>query len=66
MPAMYSKAYRWVAEMNEISDFIGDDRPEHAMQKAAGELYERLAADFDGGKQEIDTLSAFVVGTKKE
>jgi 3-hydroxyisobutyrate dehydrogenase-like beta-hydroxyacid dehydrogenase len=66
MPAMYSKAYRWVAEMNEISDFIGDDRPEHAMQKAAGELYERLAADFDGGKQEIDTLSAFVAGTKKE
>jgi 3-hydroxyisobutyrate dehydrogenase-like beta-hydroxyacid dehydrogenase len=66
MPAMYSKAYRWVAEMNEISDFIGDDRAEHAMLEAAGQLYERLAADFDGGKQEIDALSAFVAGTKKE
>jgi 3-hydroxyisobutyrate dehydrogenase-like beta-hydroxyacid dehydrogenase len=66
MPTMYSKAYRWVAEMNEISDFIGDDRPEHAMLEAAGELYERLAADFDGEKQEIGALNQFVAGTKKE
>ena len=66
MPGMYSKAYRWVAEMNEISDFIDSDHPEHAMLGAAGELYQRLAADFDGDKQEIDALSAFVAGTKKE
>jgi 3-hydroxyisobutyrate dehydrogenase-like beta-hydroxyacid dehydrogenase len=66
MPAMYSKAYRWVAELNEISDFIGDDRAEHVMLEAAGQLYERLAADFDGEKQEIGALSNFVAGTKKE
>jgi hypothetical protein len=66
MPAMYSKAYRWVAEMDEISDFIGDENAEHAMLEAAGQLYERLAVDFDGKKQEISALSAFVAGTKKE
>ena len=66
MPTMYSKAYRWVAEMNEISDFIGNGKPEHAMLDAAGELYQRLAADFDGDKQEIEALSTFVAGTKKE
>jgi putative dehydrogenase len=66
MPTMYSKAYRWVAEMNEISDFIGDDKAEHAMLEAAGELYERLAADFEDGKQEIGALEKFVAGAKKE
>ena len=66
VPTMYSKAYRWVAEMNEISDFIGDDKSEHAMLDAAGLLYERLAADFDGGKQEIGALETFVAGAKKE
>lgn len=66
MLTMYSKAYRWVAEMNEISDFIGDDKPEHAMLEAAGLLYERLAADFDGAKDEIGALDSFVAGAKKE
>jgi 3-hydroxyisobutyrate dehydrogenase-like beta-hydroxyacid dehydrogenase len=65
MPTMYSKAYRWVAEMNEISDFIGDDKPEHAMLDAAAQLYERLAADFDGAKDEIGALDSFVAGAKK-
>lgn len=66
MPAMYSKAYRWVAEMHEIAGFIDEQHPEHAMMDAAAELYVRLAADFDGGKQEIGALSDFVAGTKKE
>src|ERR1700693_4489501 len=35
VPAMYSKSYRWVAEMEEISDFIGDDHAEHTMMEAA-------------------------------
>jgi hypothetical protein len=63
VPAMYSKSYRWVAEMEEISDFIGDDHAEHTMMEAAAQFYERIAADFDGGKQEIGAIDAFIAGT---
>ncbi len=59
---MYSKSYRWVAEMNEISEFVGDGFPEHAMMKAAAEFYERIADDFDGGKQEIGAMDKFISG----
>jgi len=64
-PFMYSKAYRWVAEMNEISDFVGDEFPEHAMMEAAAEFYERIAADFEGDKQEIGAMDQFIGGAKK-
>lgn len=60
MPGMYSKAYRWVAELDEISDFVGKDHPENEMLAAAARLYERIAADFDGGKDEIAALDKFV------
>jgi len=59
-PAMYSKAYRWVAEMEEISDFVGKDYPEHAMLDASARLYERIAADFDGEKKEVGVMEKFV------
>jgi 3-hydroxyisobutyrate dehydrogenase-like beta-hydroxyacid dehydrogenase len=64
VPSMYSKAYRWVAEMNEIADFVGDDFPEHAMMEAAAKFYERIADDFDGDKQEVGAMDKFVGGTK--
>ena len=51
MPDMYSKAYRWVAELDEISDFVGKDHPEHAMLTAAARLYERIAEDVEGGER---------------
>jgi putative dehydrogenase len=60
IPFMYSKSYRWVAEMNEISDFVGDEFPEHAMMEAAAEFYERIAADFEGDKQEIGAMDKFI------
>ena len=60
MPGMYSKAYRWVAELDEISDFVGKDHAESQMLAAAARLYERIAADFDGDKEEIATLDKFV------
>jgi L-threonate 2-dehydrogenase len=65
IPFMYSKSYRWVAEMNEISDFVGDEFPEHAMMEAAAEFYERIAADFEGDKQEIGAMDQFIGGAKK-
>ncbi len=60
VPAMYSKAYRWVAELEEISAFVGEDRPEHAMLEAAARLYERIAADVEGEKKETGVLNKFL------
>ena len=60
VPAMYSKAYRWVAELEEISDFVGNDRPEHAMLDAAARLYERIAKDFEEDKKEVGEMDKFL------
>jgi hypothetical protein len=60
MPNMYPKAYRWVAELDEISAFVGADRAEHAMLEAAARLYERIAADYDGDKTETGELDKFL------
>src|SRR5262245_43260834 len=60
MPAMYSKAYRWVAEMEEIAAFVGKDPAAHQMFDGYAHFYERMAADYEGEKQEVGALSAFV------
>ena len=59
-PRMYSKAYRWVAELNEISAFVGKDFPESEMLTAAARFFERIADDFEGGKEEIEALDKFL------
>ncbi len=58
-PGMYSKAYRWVAEMEEIAAFVGEDPAARQYFEGAARLYERLAADFEGEKREIAALDAF-------
>ncbi len=60
VPDMYAKAYRWVAELEEISDFVGKDRAEHAMLDAAARLYERIAKDVEGEKKETGVLDEFL------
>jgi putative dehydrogenase len=60
VPNMYPKAYRWVAELDEVAAFVGTDRPEHEMLSAAARLYERLAADVDGDNKETGALDAFL------
>lgn len=59
MPRMYSKAYRWVAEMEEIAEFVGEDPAARQFYLAAAQLYQRIAADFDGPNQETAALDAF-------
>ena len=44
LPRMYDKAYRWVGEMEEISDFLGASKPSSDMYAAIARLYEFLAA----------------------
>src|SRR5262249_42676519 len=60
VPSMYGKAYRWVAELDEISSFVGSDHAEHAMLSAAARLYERLAEDLEEEKEEIGLLDRFL------
>jgi hypothetical protein len=49
-----------VAELEEISTFVGEDHDEHAMLDAAARFYERIAQDFDGEKQEVGALDKFL------
>jgi len=59
MPRMHSKAYRWVAEMEEIAAFVGPGQTGDGFYQAAAALYERIAADFEGPNQETAALDAF-------
>ncbi len=62
VPNMYPKAYRFVAELDEIADFVGDDHPEHAMFSAAARFYERFAEDVEGEKKDVGALDKFLKG----
>lgn len=58
VPDMFPKAYRWVAEMEEIAGFTGGEA-EREMYEAIATLYERLAQDQAGAKDEISALAGF-------
>ncbi len=60
VPDMYPKAYRWVAEMQEIAAFAGDDTSTRDIYMAISALYERLALDAAGPKREVARLDAFL------
>ncbi|MDR5761494.1 DUF1932 domain-containing protein [Caballeronia sp. LZ035] len=55
VPRMPPKAYRWVAEMEEIAQFIGEEYAEHRVYEGAAGLYARLAKDRDA----TDALERF-------
>ncbi|HEX4040290.1 MAG TPA: DUF1932 domain-containing protein [Xanthobacteraceae bacterium] len=58
---MPPKAYRWVAEMHEIADFVGDDPGARDLYRGAAEFYQRFADDFEGGdKNEAAALEKFL------
>ncbi len=59
VPNMYSKAYRWVAEMEEIAEFCSDDDEAEDLFDAAAEFYERIAEDYEGAKEETRKLDQF-------
>jgi putative dehydrogenase len=44
IPRMYDKAYRWVGEMEEISDFLADNKASNDIYAAVARLYADLAA----------------------
>jgi 3-hydroxyisobutyrate dehydrogenase-like beta-hydroxyacid dehydrogenase len=60
VPRMYSKAYRFVGEMEQIAEFVGTDHPESKFFAGAAGLYTRLAEDHAGANRETGALSAFL------
>ncbi len=59
MPKMPPKAYRWVAEMEEIAAFVDQDPAGAAFYQAAASLYQRIAGDLAGDHKEVEALEAF-------
>ena len=55
---MYHRAYRWVAEMEEIADFSGDEDIRD-MYLAISRLYQKIAKDLDGDQNDVRTLKGF-------
>ncbi len=60
LPMMPAKAYRWIAEMQEIAGFVGDDPAARALYEGAAHFYQRIADDFSGGQQDVAALTAFL------
>jgi putative dehydrogenase len=57
---MPPKAYRWVAEMHEIADFVGEDASAHELYVGAAHFYEQIAGDFAADKKAVSALEAFL------
>jgi 3-hydroxyisobutyrate dehydrogenase-like beta-hydroxyacid dehydrogenase len=57
---MPPKAYRWIAEMHEIADFVGEDPAGHELYLGAAHFYEQVARDFEGDKTEVSAIEAFL------
>jgi 3-hydroxyisobutyrate dehydrogenase-like beta-hydroxyacid dehydrogenase len=55
IPDMLPKAYRWMPEMKEIEQFIGD-RPEAAIFRGASDLYGQIAEDQAADAQLVPVL----------
>ena len=56
---MPPKAYRWVAEMHEIADFVGDDPSGHELYVGAAHFYEQFARDFETDKVADTAIKEF-------
>ncbi len=67
LPTMFPKAYRWVAEMEEIAAFLAGDAAAQQIYQGAARLYQRLA---DGAatpeKGELAAIAAFSRKAKRD
>ena len=65
LPDMVPKAYRWVAEMREISGFLGPDHPASQIYEGFARWFEHLAEDAKGDAMDAALLKAFAETSKK-
>ena len=56
IPDMFPKAYRWVAEMEEISEFLGADDPAALIFKGMAGVFRTIADDRAGSRELSTTL----------
>jgi L-threonate 2-dehydrogenase len=60
LPMMPAKAYRWIAEMQEIAGFVGDDPAARELYDGAAHFYGRMAKDFATDKEAVAALKEFL------
>jgi 3-hydroxyisobutyrate dehydrogenase-like beta-hydroxyacid dehydrogenase len=60
LPKMPAKAYRWIAEMQEIAAFVGDDPAARMLYDGAARFYQQIAEDFSGEQKAAAALSKFL------
>jgi len=60
LPKMPAKAYRWIAEMQEIAGFVGDDPAARALYDGAAHFYQQMAEDFSGDQKAAAALAEFL------
>jgi hypothetical protein len=65
LPMMPGKAYRWVAEMQEIAAFVGADPAARELYDGAAHFYEQVAKDFAGDQDAVNALKKFLAGGDK-
>jgi 3-hydroxyisobutyrate dehydrogenase-like beta-hydroxyacid dehydrogenase len=59
VPRALPKAWRWVAEMQEIAEFAREDRAAHEIWTGISALYGRISEDLAGDRKESDVLVRF-------
>ncbi|HXN85438.1 MAG TPA: DUF1932 domain-containing protein [Candidatus Binataceae bacterium] len=64
IPDMFPKAYRWVAEMEQIAEFISDPREGALIYEGAARLFEWIADEL--GRSDSDRISALAEFCKKK
>ncbi|NKL18137.1 NAD(P)-dependent oxidoreductase [Rhizobium leguminosarum] len=60
IPDMYPKAYRWVAEMQEIADFLGEDDPAATIFRGIADVFSRMANDVEGSRMLVGQLDEII------
>jgi putative dehydrogenase len=60
LPGAFPRAYRWVAEMEEIAEFAQDDAATRQIYQGIARLYARLAADVAGSNTDTRALREFL------
>jgi len=66
LPDMIPKAYRWVAEMREISGFLGPDHPAALIYEGLARLFDHIADDAKGVGADAALLKAFAASIRQK
>ncbi|NKK68923.1 DUF1932 domain-containing protein [Rhizobium leguminosarum bv. viciae] len=66
IPDMYPKAYRWVAEMQEIADFLGEDDPAATIFRGMADLFSRMASDVEGSRMLVGQLDEIIASSESD